>query len=489
MTESVRIQDPALPSRASTASQEAHVLTTREKVGYALGDSASNFYWKVFEFYTLFFYTDVFGLSAKETAWLVLASRLWDGISDPLMGALADRTRTKWGKFRPWLLWGAVPIWAAGVLMFTTPALEGGAKLAYAYVTYMFMMLMYTAINIPYSALMGVITPHTQERSQLSSWRFVGAFSVALVVQTFTPRFVALAGGDDAQKGWQLVMLGYGAIAAVLFLLCFFTTKERIQPTQVQRASFRDELRALRTNTPWQIMFGMGVLVIAGFALRGGTIAYYFKYYLPEAGPYTLSLGPLSFTYSGMEAFFMSGGIAALIGTMLMPWGTKFFGKRTLYIVCMGGAGLFTIPYFFLTPDSIGPIYTLNLIISFLLGPSAPLIFVMFTDTADYGEWKTGLRTTGLVMAAAMLSLKIGGTIGGFCNGMILDAYGFVANQEQSPEAIAGILILMGLVPAVTTIGAAGLALAYPLTDAHLADIERELRKRRERETLPDLDD
>jgi len=489
VTEAVRILDSAPRSPVSPTSSEVGALNVREKVGYALGDSASNFYWKVFEFYTLFFYTDVFGLTAKETAWLVLASRLWDGISDPLMGAVADRTKTKWGKFRPWLLWGAVPIWAAGVLMFTTPALEGGAKLVYAYVTYMFMMLMYTAINIPYSALMGVITPHTQERSQLSSWRFIGAFSVALVVQTFTPRFVELAGGGDAQKGWQLVMLGYGAVAAVLFLLCFFATKERIRPTQIQRATFRDELKALQKNRPWQIMFGMGILVIAGFALRGGTIAYYFKYYLAQAGPYTLSLGALTFTYSGMEAFFMSGGIAALIGTVLMPWGTRLLGKRRLYIVCMGGAGLFTVPYFFLTPDSIGSIYTLNLIISFLLGPSAPLIFVMFTDTADYGEWKTGLRTTGLVMAAAMLSLKIGGTIGGFCNGMILDAYGFVANQDQSSEAIQGILILMGLVPAVTTIGAACLALAYPLTDAHLTDIERELRERRAREALPYRDE
>lgn len=453
---SAQTQDPSSPSG---------VLSVREKVGYALGDSASNFYWKVFEFYLLFFYTDVFGLTPGDAALLLLISRIWDAINDPIMGAIADRTHTRFGKFRPYLIWIAIPIWAAGVMMFTTPALDASGKLIYAYVTYIFMMMMYTAINIPYSALMGVITPNTQERSQLSSWRFIGAFVVALIVQTFTMRFVGWAGGENQERGWQLVMIVYGGIAALLFVVSFLTTKERVLPPEKQESDLKQDVLALTQNVPWLIMFGMGVLVIAGFALRGGTLMYYFKYYLQDE--------------SAFEAFMFSGGIAALVGTFLMPWGTRWLGKRALYAVCMGGAGILTIPYYFLTPDQMGLIYALNIAVAFLLGPCAPLIFVMFTDTADYGEWKTGRRTTGLVMAAAMLALKFGGAIGGYANGMILEASGFVANTVQDAQALEGILLLMGLIPAATCIGAALLALLYPLGEKQLREIERELASRR----------
>lgn len=442
------------------------ILSLKEKIGYALGDSASNFYWKVFEFYILFFYTDVFGLSPGAAAWLMLYTRIWDALIDPIMGAIADRTTSRWGKFRPYLVWFAIPIWAAGILMFTTPDLDESGKLVYAYVTYIFMMTMYTAINIPYSALMGVVTPVTQERSQLSSFRFIGAFAVALIVQTFTTRFVNAFGGGDAERGWQMLMVVYGGVAAVLFLACFFTTKERVLPPPKQNSSFRQDVAALLDNGPWIVMFLLGMLVIAGFALRGGTLLYYFKYYV-EGGE------------QAFEGFMFSGGIAALIGTTLMPIGTRIFGKRTLYIGCMLGAGILTLPYYWLPPDATMAIFGLNIAIGLLLGPTAPLIFVMFTDVADYGEWKSGRRTTGLVMSAAMLSLKFGGAIGGFANGQVLEFCGFVANQVQSPEAVQGLLLLMGVIPAATTIGAAGLAMLYPLSDARMNDIEQELKARR----------
>lgn len=464
MTQSATVNDPSTDLAAKALSKKG-VMSVGEKIGYALGDSASNFYWKVFEFYILFFYTDVFGLTPGAAAWLLLFSRIWDAVNDPLMGAIADRTRTRWGKFRPYLLWIAIPIWAAGVMMFTTPELDASGKLIYAYVTYIFMMMMYTAINIPYSALMGVVTPSTQERSQLSSWRFIGAFAVALVVQSFTVRFVDWVGDGNPQQGWQAVMIAYGGIAAILFVVSFLTTKERIEPPRTQTPNLKQDVVALAENKPWLIMFLMGILVIAGFALRGGTLMYYFKYYLKDEAAF--------------EAFMVTGGFAALFGTILMPLGTRLLGKRSLYVVCMGGAGVLTIPYFFLPPDAMTAIYGLNIAIAFLLGPTAPLIFVMFTDTADYGEWKTGRRTTGLVMAAAMLSLKFGGAIGGFANGQILSVSGFVANESQTAEALQGILLLMGLIPAGTCIGAALLALSYPLTDAQMSEIEDELQRRR----------
>src|SRR5690606_4733824 len=218
--------------------------------------------------------------------------------------------------------------------------------------TYIFMMMMYTAINIPYSALMGVITPNTQERSQLSSWRFIGAFTVALVVQTFTMRFVDFAGEGNPERGFQLVMVMYGGIAALLFVISFLTTRERVHPPEKQSSHLRSDISALLANTPWKIMFGMGVLVIAGFALRGGTLMYYFKYYLNDERAF--------------EAFMFSGGIAALLGTVVMPLGTRLLGKRRLYVVCMGSAGLLTIPYYFLPPDASAAIYGLNIAIAFL---------------------------------------------------------------------------------------------------------------------------
>lgn len=454
-----------LPAKHSTGSKKGGILGIGEKIGYALGDSASNFYWKVFEFYLLFFYTDVFGLTPGDAGWLLLFARIWDAVIDPMMGALADRTKTRWGKFRPYMLWIAIPIWAAGVVMFTTPDLDDSGKLIYAYVTYIFMMMMYTAINIPYTALMGVITPNTQERSQLSSWRFIGAFVVALIVQSFTMRFVDWAGSGSPQRGWQIVMFAYGGVAAVLFLISFLSTRERVLPPEKQESDFKQELKALSQNKPWITMFFMAMLVIAGFALRGGTLLYYFKYYVKNNAAF--------------ETLMWTGGFAALAGAAIMPWGTKLLGKRTLYVVCMASAGILTIPYYFLSPDSLVMILGLNIAIAFVLGPTAPLIFVMFTDTADYGEWKSGIRTTGLVMAAAMLAFKFGGAIGGFANGQILERFGFVANQDQSAESIQGILLMMGLIPAATTIGAALIALTYRLTDEQMTKIENELAERR----------
>jgi glycoside/pentoside/hexuronide:cation symporter, GPH family len=444
---------------------KTQVLSLKEKIGYALGDSASNFYWKINEFFLLFFYTDVFGISAGAAGTMFLVARVWDAVIDPVMGAIADRTSTRWGRFRPYLLWVAVPIGLAGVLMFTTPQLSERGKLGYAYVTYILLFMLYTAINIPYSALMGVITPDTQERAQLSSFRFIGAFFVALLVQTFTPGLAKLLGQGSAQRGWQLVMVLYGALAAVLFFVCFYTTRERVEPPKDQTASIAADVAALRQNGPWMVMFVLGMLVIAGFSLRGGTLFYYFKYYLHDEAAFA--------------KFMFSGGIATLIGTALMPLGARLLGKRRLYFFCMAGAGLLTLPYYFLTPRDTALIYGLNLPIAFLLGPTPALMFAMFTDTADFGEWKTGRRTTGFVMAAAMLSLKLGGALGGGLNGWLLEAYGFVPNRAQSSHTLSGIVLLMGVIPAATCAMAAIVSLFYRLDDGLVARIESELGSRR----------
>ena len=353
--------------------KQAHQpLSLREKLGYALGDGASNFYWKVFEFFMMVFYTDVFGIEAGAAGWMLFWARLWDAFSDPVMGMIADRTSTKWGKFRPYLVWFAIPIGVAGVLMFTTPDLSDGGRLAYAYVTYIFMMTMYTAINIPYSALMGVMTSDTVERAQLSSFRFVGAFAAAMVVMGCTQWFVKTLGGGDEALGWQLTMAVYGVIAAVLFVACALTTKERVTPPARQDTNMRADLAALTRNGPWFVLFILGVLVIAGFALRGAAWAYYFKYFMVAE--------------DDLSMYLLSGGFAAVVGAASMPTLNRFASKRKLYILCMGLSSVLAVPYYYLSPEDTTAIWTLNILTSFLLGPTAPLLFAMFTDTADYGR-------------------------------------------------------------------------------------------------------
>ena len=225
-------------------------LTLKEKIGYALGDTASNFYWKTFEFFLLIFYTDVFGLSPAAAGTMFGVTRFWDAIADPMMGAMADRTRTRWGRFRPYLLWMAIPFGVAGVLTFTTPHLDTGAKTVYAYCTFSFLMLAYTAINIPYSALMGVMTSDTQARTALSSLRFIGGFSGGIIVVSATPWLVARLGAGDAERGWQLTMVVWGIAASVLFVITFLTVRERVEPPPEQKADIRRELRDLLTNGP-----------------------------------------------------------------------------------------------------------------------------------------------------------------------------------------------------------------------------------------------
>ena len=271
-------------------------ISLKEKIGYSLGDAASNFYWKTFEFFLMIFYTDVFGISAAAVGTMMFVTRIADAVADPAMGAIADRTKTRWGHFRPYVLWFALPLAVAGVLTFTTPNLGGSAKLVYAYVTYSLLMFLYTAVNIPYTALMGVMTSNSQERTSISSIRFIGAFTAGVFVQFFTLRLVKFFGNGNDARGWQLTMVLYGVLAVVLLALCFASTRERVTPPAQQHSDIKRDLGDLFGSRPWLVLVGVLLMVLAAFVIKGSASVYYFKYFLKRQDL--------------LEAFLVSNGLA-----------------------------------------------------------------------------------------------------------------------------------------------------------------------------------
>ena len=441
-------------------------LSIKEQVGYALGDTASNFYWKTFEFFLLIFYTDVFGLAPAAAGTMFGVTRIWDALNDPIMGTLADRTRSRFGRFRPYLLWMALPFAVAGVLTFSTPDLGTSGKIVYAYCTYTFMMMAYTAINIPYSALMGVMTPDSQSRTALSSIRFIGGFSGGILVVSTTPWLVNTLGAGSDARGWQLTMAVWGVLAMALFLVCFLTTRERVAPPPRQSANLRRELRDLLSNRPWVVMFLLGLITLTSFIMRGQNTAYYFKYYVGDE------------SYLGV--FISSGMLVSILGFAVTgPLSRLFGGKRNLYMALMAVSGLLTIAFFLVPPDAIGLILGLNLVILFIQAPNSPLVWAMYADTADYGEWRFGRRNTGLIFSAATMAQKGGAAMAGMVNGFILAGFGYVANQPQTEQSLFGIRLMMSVLPGLLCLLAAATTLLYPLDQRTTLQMERDLAARR----------
>lgn len=454
--------------RVSATTQQvplADRISLKEKIGYSLGDAASNLYWKTFEFFLIIFYTDVFGLSAAAVGTMLLVTRIADAVADPAMGALADRTKTRWGHFRPYIVWFALPLAVAGVLTFTTPNLTGGAKLVYAYITYALLMFLYTAVNIPYTALMGVMTPNSQERTSISSIRFIGAFTAGVFVQYFTLSFVKFFGGGSDTRGWQFTMVLYGILAIVLLALCFVSTRERVTPPPQQDSNIKRDLRDLFGSRPWLVLVGVLLLILAAFVIKGSASAYYFKYFLKRQDLLGL--------------FLVSNGLAFLVAVSVTSFLAKRFGKKPLFMMAIGVGGL-VVGFFSLAgPADLWLIFALQILSSFIIGFNSPLVFAMFADTADHAEWRTGRRTTGLVFASAIFSTKIGVAIGAWMFGLILAYFGYVANVEQTAGSLHGIILSMSWIPAALLVLAAATMALYPLDDALMVKIEADLKARR----------
>lgn len=445
-----------------------HKLSFTEKLGYGLGDTASNFFFQVFNIFLLYYYTDIFGLAPAAVGTMFIVTKIVDAASDPIMGLIADRTNTRWGKFRPYLLWGAIPYGLCGYAMFASPDLSDSGKLIYAYVTYTLMMLSYTAINVPYSALMGVISPSSLERTKVASFRFICAFAAAWLVGTFVGPLKNLLGGDDEVAGFRLTMIIFAVISVVLFWITFATTKERVVPKQ-EKSDIRLDLKALLANGPWLALFLSAIVTLMNIAVRNGSLLYYFKYYVGDDGT------PL-FLIFDKTAVFLSLGLLAMIGGIAMTRAlAERFEKRHLMIALTLLNASSMAAFYFIPPDQYWLMVTINCLGSFIIGPTPALVWSMYADCADYGEWKSGRRTTALVFSTVQFAQKMGLAVGAGFAGLILGWFGFVANEVQSAESLTGIRFMFSILPAILAVLGAVAIYFYKLDRQMVKNIEEKL--------------
>ena len=441
------------------------VLSIKEKVGYGLGDFAANIVFQTVMIFLMFYYTDIFGIPAAAVGTLFLIARIWDAINDPLMGAIADRTKSKHGRFRPWIKWTAIPFGVLAVLMFTTPDFSVSGKIIYAYVTYILMMMVYTANNIPYGALSGVMTADSVERTSLNSYRFVFGQSAAIMVQAATLPLIAFFGGGDKALGYQLTMALFAAIAVGMFYVTFYSTNERIEPQKTQNTPLKEDLKDLLQNRPWMILFLMGLVTFIFLSLRIAVGLYYFKYYVGDESLFSM--------------FAVLGTIGLIIGIPLSKPLTKKFGKRNTYIASNILSGLAVITLFLPSPDQYIIAYIISALVGFFNGPGVPILWAMYADTADYAEWRFKRRATGIVFSAATFGQKFGWGIGGAITGWLLTLFHYVPNTTQTPEAILGIKLMLSIIPGILMVLSAGLLFFYKLSESFMEEVQIELANRR----------
>jgi GPH family glycoside/pentoside/hexuronide:cation symporter len=488
-------------------------LSFIEKAGYSVGDAAANFVFHTMIIFQLSFYTDTFGIAAAAAGTLLLVGRLWDAFFDPMMGVMADRTNTRWGKFRPWVLWTAVPWGVVMVLAYTTPGFSTAGKLAYACVTNILLMTLYSANNTPYSAMTGVMTGDVNERTSLSSYRFVAAMIAQLIVGGFTLPLVAKFGQGDRQKGWQMTIGLWAIICVVLFVITFFTTRERIKPNPEQKSSPREDFGNLLKNKPWIAMF---VLTLAHFivlAMRGGTMFYYFEHYVDHNRLFDLlqTLGLTAATEGsssggawhfflntfglivdsskqnvssvGFSLFNMSSQFVTVIGVLFSTMLAIKFGKRAVAIVGFSLTTVFMASFIFLPRDAVGTTFILEYLRALSYAPTIPLLWAMFADVVDFGEWTTGRRTTGVIYATIIFGLKAGLSLGGAIAGWLLSGYGYKANAVQTPEALQGIRMTISVYPTVFFLIVITCLFFYSISKELNIRIQDELAERRKKYT------
>lgn len=488
-------------------------LASREKIGYALGDIATNFFFQSMILYQTRFYTDTAGLSAVAVGSMFLVLRLGDAVIDPVIGALSDRTQTRWGKFRPWILGTAIPFGLIFWLVYVTPNFGPHGKLVYAYITYTLVMMLYSANNTPYSALMGVMTPDSSERSSIASYRFVGALIGQFIIQALPLPLVAKLGHGDSARGWAITMAIFGFLIIILNLITFASTRERVFSAPGQKPSLRADLKDVFTCGPWIVMFVLTLLIFTTLVVRGSSLNYLFAYYLDQgtvkafldkiglaavgAGPVTtwkLGLNALGLLVNpdgsnaaavGLSLFFVLGSLIQIVGIIFSKPLADRFGKKAVFIVGMSVTTIATALVFFVTPTSMTLLVVLSILWPIGWGPTVPLLWVMIADVADFSEWKNSRRATGFMYAGILFALKAGLSLGGALSAWVIAAYGYVPNVAQTQRALLGIRLGASIYPAVTlALGIVCLAI-YPIGKALNIRIQDELTERRQKYSTP----
>lgn len=454
-------------------------LRLKEKIGYGFGDLASSMFWKIFGMYLLFFYTDIFGLPAAAVGTMFLITRIWDTLFDPVVGVLSDRTRSRFGKFRPYLLWFALPFGLIGTLMFVTPSFGSTGKLIYAYLTYSLMMMVYSMINVPYASLLGVMSSEVKERNILSSYRmvfaFIGSFISLILIEPLVEFFTGATG--SVQLGWTYGVMVIAILCVLFFLGCFSLTKERVKPISEAQDSLKDDLKDLFRNRPWWILLGAGIAALIFNSIRDGAAVYYFKYYVVETGSFKLPFMSASLTITTF--YLVLGQAFNIVGIIFVTPLSNRFGKKNVYLAAMVLATLFSIIFYFAGSSNVVWILVLQSLISMCAGSIFPLLWSMYADISDFSEWKTGRRATGLIFSSSSMSQKFGWTLGGALTGWLLGYYGFQANVEQSADVQTGIRFMLSIFPAVGTLLSVIFISMYPLSENTMGKITAELNEKR----------
>jgi glycoside/pentoside/hexuronide:cation symporter, GPH family len=461
----------------------ANAVSVREKVAYALGDTAANFVWRAVIVFLPFFLTDAAGISPAAVGVLLLVCRVWDGVMDLAMGAVADRTHTRWGKFRPWILWSAAPLAVCAVLTFSAPELGETGRLVYAYVTYGALVACYTMNNVPYNALMGVMSSSPVERGTISSYRFFFAFLGGLLIQGCMPpllsaldnlpaaRFLHALYENGPAFGYTAAMTLFSGVALILFVITFAATRERVRPPIHQRSDLKQDFADLLHNGPWLVLFAVGLLFVTFTTLKNGAIMYYFTYYVGDV------------ELAGL--FMVVGLLGAMAGAATTGPLIRVIGKHRLMLYALGIAIASSALLYLARPTDVSIMIVLSTLTEVSTGPMVALFFAMLADAADYSEWRTNRRATGLCYSAGTVAMKVGSGVGGAATGLLLAAFGYVAASgqqavvEQSAEAVQGIRLLISVLPAAVALLMLVAFLFYRLDDQQLAQIEGDLAVRR----------
>ncbi|MEC5174818.1 MFS transporter [Chryseobacterium nepalense] len=473
-------------------------ISVIEKIGYSLGDLAANLVFQTLVTYLAYFYTDIYGLKAEDASVITLIVGLIAGFGfNPMIGALADRTATRWGKFRPWILFTSVPLGITALLAFSTPDFSYKGKMIYAAATYSLLLLLYAANNLPYAALSGVITGDMSERNSISSYRFVAVMFAQFFVQVFMLPIILSVGNGDKAAGIETVMTWLAIIGSVMLLITFFTTKERIIPKPEQKSTLKEDLKDVFQNRPWIIMLTVTAFIFITLAMKGGSYVYYFNNYVDETSlksfisPITSFFNSIGMNFFGEDPKSAGFGLFNAGGIIMMIVGITFskrfadkYGKRDTFIASLFISTLFVLFFVFYPPKAVGIMFLSQILHGFFYGISTPLLWAMIADVADYSEWKNNRRATAIIFSAMMVGLKVGLSIGSSLVALIIGKYGYISTEGTEnvvqPETVAaGAKMLVSVFPSIPFFIACGFLLFYKINKKMEVQIEKDLAERR----------